>query len=492
MLQRHLCCPYTTPHPSGAATIAVPGQYPEGVSSPTVVILAAGQGTRMKSSTPKVLHPICGRPMILWPVTAALEAGAARVVVVDDPSRKLEGVLPDGASLAIQQEPRGTGDAVRAAAALIDPAAPVVVLAGDVPLITAEAISELVRAHADSGAAATMATMVLEDPAGYGRVVRGSDGAVERVVETKVAGDATADELAIREVNTGVLAFEGQALIEALGGLEADNAQGELYLPDVLPVLREAGHAVGAHVIDDPRLMLGVNDRVDLAEVARHAQQRVKEAHMRAGVTFLDAASTVVDVGVEIGRDTVIEPFCCLFGSTRIGAECRIGASSTLIDTTLGDGVTVRHAYADGAQLDSGATVGPFAYLRPGATLGRRSKVGTFVEVKNATIGPNSKVPHLSYVGDAEVGENSNLGAGTITVNYDGRRKHRTKIGDNVRGGSDTMFIAPVTVGDGAWTAAGSVITKDIPPGALGVARARQHNVEGYVERRAREQEEQS
>ncbi len=446
----------------------------------------------MKSATPKVLHAICGRPMILWPVTAALDAGAARVVVVDDPSRKLDGVLPAGVVIAVQEHPRGTGDAVKAAADLIDPAAPVVVLAGDVPLITAEAIHALVRAHVASGAAATMATMELEDPSGYGRVIRDADGGVERVAETKVAGDATAEELAIREVNTGVLAFDGQALLDALGGLDADNAQGELYLPDVLPVLRTAGRPVGAHLIEDPRLMLGVNDRVDLADVTRHAQQRVHEAHMRAGVTFLDATSTIVDVDVEIGPDTVIEPFCGLRGSTKIGDRCLIGACSTLIDTALGDGVTVRHTYADGARLESGVTVGPFAYLRPGASLGRRAKVGTFVEVKNATIGANSKVPHLSYVGDAEVGENSNLGAGTITVNYDGRRKHRTKIGDNVRGGSDTMFIAPVTVGDGAWTAAGSVITQDIPPGALGVARARQHNVEGYVERRAREHEEQS
>ena len=462
------------------------------MNAPTVVILAAGQGTRMKSSTPKVLHPICGRPMILWPVAAAREAGAGRVVVVDDPSRELEGVLPGDVAIAVQKRPLGTGDAVMAAAELIDPAAPVVVLAGDVPLITPQAIGELVRAHAAGGAAATMATMELDDPSGYGRVVRGPDGSVERVVETKVAGDATPEELAIREVNTGVLAFEGAALLEALGGVDADNAQGELYLPDVLPVLRATGRPVAAHMIRDPRLMLGVNDRVDLAEVTRYAQQRINEEHMRAGVTFADAASTIVDVDVEIGRDTVIEPFCCLRGATRIGDECRVGPSSTLIDTVLGDGVSIRHAYAEGAVLESGATVGPFAYLRPGATLGPKSKVGTFVEVKNATIGANSKVPHLSYVGDAEVGQNSNLGAGTITVNYDGRRKHRTKIGDNVRGGSDTMFIAPVTVGDGAWTAAGSVITRDIPPGALGVARARQHNVEGYVERRAREQEEQS
>lgn len=462
------------------------------MSAPTVVILAAGQGTRMRSSTPKVLHPICGRPMILWPIRAAQAAGAARVVVVDNPDRRLEEVLPDGVRVVVQAQPRGTGDAVKAAAGEIDPDAAVIVLAGDVPLITAEAIGELARAHADSGAAATMATMELADPTGYGRVVRGSDGSVERVVETKVAGDATAAELAIREVNTGVLAFAGSALLKALEGLGSDNAQGELYLPDVLPVLRDAGQPVRAHLISDPTLMLGVNDRVDLAQVTALAQRRIAEGHMRAGVTLIDPGSTSIDADVTIGRDTVVEPSTFLRGATRIGDNCVVGPLSTLIDCELGDGVTVLHAYADRARLQAGALVGPFAYLRPGAELGERSKVGTFVEVKNATIGAGSKVPHLSYVGDAVVGRNSNLGAGTITVNYDGQRKHRTHIGDNVRGGSDTMFIAPVTVGDGAWTAAGSVITEDIPPGALGVARARQHNVEGYVERRTKRAEQES
>ncbi len=441
----------------------------------------------MKSSTPKVLHPICGRPMILWPILAAREAGAARVVVVDNPTRRLEGFLPEDVAVVVQQEPRGTGDAVMAASAEIDPGAAVVILAGDVPLITAEAIAGLARAHEETGAAATMATMVLDDPTGYGRVVRGADGGVERVVETKVEGDASEEELAIREVNTGVLAFQGAALLEALGAIGTDNAQGDLYLPDVLPALRAAGRRVDAHVIADATLMLGVNDRVDLADVTGLAQRRLSEQHIRNGVTIVDPGSTRIDADVVIGRDTVIEPSSYLRGSTQVGAGCLVGPMTTLIDCEVGDAVTVLHAYANGARLESGATVGPFAYLRPGAQLGEKSKVGTFVEVKNASIGPGSKVPHLSYVGDAEVGSNSNLGAGTITVNYDGRRKHRTKIGDNVRGGSDTMFIAPVTVGDGAWTAAGSVITQDIPPGALGVARARQRNVEGYVARKTAE-----
>jgi bifunctional UDP-N-acetylglucosamine pyrophosphorylase/glucosamine-1-phosphate N-acetyltransferase len=462
------------------------------VSAPTVVILAAGQGTRMRSSVPKVLHPICGRPMILWPILAAQAAGAGRVVVVDNPDRRLERMLPAGVDLVVQAEPRGTGDAVMAAADEIDPDAAVIILAGDVPLITGEAIAELVGAHAEARAAATMATMELVDPSGYGRVVRGPDGSVERVVETKLAGDATPEEMAIGEVNTGVLAFAGDALLDALVGLRSDNAQGELYLPDVLPVLRAAGHPVRAHMIADATLMLGVNDRVDLAEVTAHARRRIGEAHMRAGVTLIDPASTSIDADVTIGADTVVEPSTYLRGATRIGESCTIGPATTLIDCELGDGVTILHAYAVGARMGDGALVGPFAYLRPGAELHERSKVGTFVEVKNASIGAGSKVPHLSYVGDADVGENSNLGAGTITVNYDGSRKHRTRIGDNVRGGSDTMFIAPVTVGNGAWTAAGSVITDDIPPGALGVARARQRNVEGYVERRTRQAEQES
>ncbi len=445
----------------------------------------------MRSSTPKVLHPVCGRPMILWPVAAARAAGARKVVVVDNPARAVAAVLPRGVELAIQHEPRGTGDAVRAAAQHIDPASPVIVLAGDVPLVTPGALELLARAHMQSGAAATMATMVLKDPSGYGRVVRAPDGSVERVVETKVASDATPEELAIREVNTGVLCFHGDDLLGALGELTADNAQGELYLPDVLPIIRRAGRRVQAHVLDDPTMMLGVNDRVDLADVTAHAHRRLLEAHMRAGVTIVDPRSTQIDVGVIIGQDTVIEPGSILRGATSVGTGCVIGPSSTVIDSRIGDDTTVLHAYVNGARLASGVNVGPFAYLRPGTDLRDRSKIGTFVEVKNAVVGANTKVPHLSYVGDADVGDNSNLGAGTITVNYDGRRKHRTTIGSNVRGGSDTMFIAPVTVGNGAWTAAGSVITEDVPPGALGIARARQTNVEGYVDRKTAEKGEQ-
>jgi bifunctional UDP-N-acetylglucosamine pyrophosphorylase/glucosamine-1-phosphate N-acetyltransferase len=437
---------------------------------PTVLILAAGQGTRMRSSTPKVLHELCGIPMVLWPVRAALGAGAERVVVVDSPARALEAVLPEGVDLAVQSRADGTGGAVRAAAGHIDPDAPVVVLSGDVPLVSPQAIVELVQAHAKSGAAATIATAVLDDPTGYGRVVRDADGSVARVVETKEPGDATDAELEIREVNSGIYVFTGSALLGALPRLTSHNAQREFYLPQTLDLLRAGGALVAAHVVGDERLMLGVNDRVALAHVRTLAQRAIAERHMLSGVTILDPSSVQIDVDVEIGQDTVIEPFTTIRGSTRIGSDC-----------------TVRHSYLVDCVLEDGVSVGPFAYLRPGTVLRGGAKAGTFVEIKNSDIGPGAKIPHLSYIGDADVGEHTNLGAGTITANYDGRSKHRTAIGKRVRGGVDTAFVAPVTVGDDAYTAAGSVVTDDVPAGSLAVARARQENVEGYAQRRESE-----
>ncbi len=451
---------------------------------PTVLILAAGQGTRMRSSTPKVLHELCGIPMILWPVRAALAAGAGRVVVVDSPARALESVLPEGVELVVQAQSDGTGGAVRAAAGSIEPDAPVLVLSGDVPLVSAEAIDELLEAHAGGGASATMATTVLEDPMGYGRVVRDADGSVARVVETKTEGDATPEQLQIREVNTGIYAFAGSALLDALPRLTADNAQAELYLPQVLDILRSDGAHIAAHVVEDERLVLGVNDRVALARVRTLAQRAICERHMLAGVTIVDPAHSVIDVDVKIGQDTLIEPGCALRGATLIGEAAVVGPHTTVIDSRIGDRVRIRMSWLDGAVLHDDVTVGPFAYLRPGAVLRDGAKAGTFVEIKNSDVGPATKIPHLSYIGDADIGASTNLGAGTITANYDGRSKHRTTIGSRVRGGVDTSFVAPVLVGDDAYTAAGSVVTEDIPPGALGVARARQRNVEGYTERR--------
>jgi bifunctional UDP-N-acetylglucosamine pyrophosphorylase/glucosamine-1-phosphate N-acetyltransferase len=454
--------------------------------APTVVILAAGQGTRMRSSTPKVLHELCGVPMVLWPVRAALAAGAGRVVVVDSPDRALADVLPAGVELTVQAQSDGTGGAVRAAADLIDPGAPVVVLSGDVPLVGAESIAGLVRAHADSGAAATMATAVLEDPTGYGRVVREADGSVARVVETKKPGDATDAELQIREVNSGIYVFGGAALLSALPRLTADNAQREYYLPQTLDLLRADGALVAAHIVADEHLMLGVNDRVALAHVRALAQRAIAERHMLAGVTVVDPASTLIDVDVAIGQDARIEPGSALKGSTVVGAGAIVGPHTTAIDSRIGDGAQVRMSWLSQADVQAKVTVGPFAYLRPGALLREGSKVGTFVEVKNSDVGAGAKIPHLSYIGDADIGRDTNLGAGTITANYDGRAKHRTTIGERVHGGVDTSFVAPVQVGDDAYTAAGSIVTEDVPDGALAVARARQRNVEGYAERRER------
>ncbi len=444
--------------------------------APIVLILAAGQGTRMRSQTPKVLHDLCGRPMLLWSVHAALEAGAGRVVVVDSPARALAAVLPEGVELAVQPQSNGTGGAVAAATAELEsraggsplePGTPVVVLSGDVPLVSAAAIRELTEAHEQGGAAATMVTTVLDDPAGYGRVVRGADGTVERVVETKKDGDASPEELEIREVNTGIFAFAAGALQQALPRLNDDNAQGELYLPQVLDILRADGQAVAAHTVADQSLVLGVNDRVALAQVRGLAQKAINERHMCAGVSIVDPAATVIDVDVEIGADTTIEPFTTIRGRTRIGSGC-----------------VVKHSYLVDCTLEDGVSVGPFAYLRPGATLRKGAKAGTFVEIKNSDIGPGAKVPHLSYIGDADVGEGTNLGASTITANYDGQNKHRTTIGRKVKSSVHVSFVAPVTVGDEAYTGAGSTIDEDIPAGALGIARARQINKAGYAQRR--------
>jgi bifunctional UDP-N-acetylglucosamine pyrophosphorylase/glucosamine-1-phosphate N-acetyltransferase len=438
------------------------------VTSFTAVVMAAGQGTRMRSATPKVLHEICGRPMVAWPVVAAQEAGATRVVVVASPNVDLERALPAGTRTATQAVPDGTGGAVLAALPETEPGAPVVVLSGDVPLVSAAAIQELVAAHVQAGAAATMATTILDDPAGYGRVVRDAVGHVEKVVETKADGDATPQELQIREVNTGIYVFDHAALADALPRVGTDNAQNEKYLPDVLTLLRADRRIVAAHVVDDPALVLGVNDRVQLADVTARARRAILEHHMRNGVTVVDPSSTYVDAEVTIGQDTTLEPNTTIKGTSEIGSNC-----------------VIRNAYIDQAILHDGVTVGPFAYLRPGTVLRAKAKAGTFVEIKNSDIGEGTKVPHLSYIGDADVGPGTNLGAATITANYNNKTKgkSRTTIGAEVKTSVDTTLVAPVILGDGAYTAAGSVVTHDVPPRALAVARARQRNVEGYADR---------
>ena len=445
----------------------------------------------MRSATPKMLHPVCGRPMVAWPILAARAAtGAEWVVAIDSPKENSVPGLPDKVRIVTQPEPDGTGGAVRAALPLIAEAETVLVLSGDVPLVSPGTISGLLEAHAASGAAATMLTIELEDPGSYGRVVRGADDGVERVVEAKGAGDATPEQLAIREINAGTYAFQAAPLAEALAGLSNDNAQGEYYLPDVLPALREAGHSVAAHLTEDLAVTMGVNNRADLAAVEAEARRRILHAHMLAGVTVVDPASTWIDAEVEIEPDARIEPGTSLRGKTTVGSGCVVGPLSTLTDTALGSGVSVPHSFLAACKVGDGAQVGPFTHLRPDAELAPGAKVGSFVEVKNSRIGEGAKVPHLAYVGDAEVGAGSNLGAGAITANYDGFRKNRTTIGENVRIGVDTMLIAPVQVGDGAYTGAGAVIKSDVPEGALAVSENEQRNIEGYADRKAAQMQE--
>jgi bifunctional UDP-N-acetylglucosamine pyrophosphorylase / glucosamine-1-phosphate N-acetyltransferase len=456
-------------------------------AAPTALIMAAGEGTRMRSSVPKVLHEVCGRPMVAWPILAAREAGAGRVCVIVSPGADLSPALPDGVETVVQPEANGTGGALRAARGVIADSETVLVLSGDHPLISAGVIQQLVAAHNAQGAAATVLTTELDDPGTYGRVVRAPDGTFERIAEAKGPGDATDAELEIREVNAGTYAFSATSLEKALAGLSNDNAQGEYYLPDVLPLIRRDGLAVLAHKVEDHSVNLGVNDRVQLAKVNEVARQEILERHMRAGVTITDPAATWIDAEVELAPDVTLEPGTTLRGRTRVGSGSVIGPMTTLIDARVGERVTIPHSYLTECEIADGASIGPFAYLRPGARIGEGAKIGSFVEIKNSEIGAGAKVPHLSYVGDAEVGEGSNLGASTITANYDGFRKHRTKIGKNVNTGVDTTFVAPVEVGDEAYTGAGSVIAEDVPPGALGIERAEQENVEGYAEKKAKE-----
>ena len=456
----------------------------------TALIMAAGQGTRMKSSLPKVMHPVCGRPMIAWPVIAASAAGISRIAVIISPGSDLGDTLPDGVETVVQAQADGTGGAVRAALEVVRESEQVLVLSGDVPLVSTEVISSLLEDHRGSGAAATVMTAVLDDPGAYGRVVRDQAGDIEKIVEVKAAGDATAEQIEIREINSGIYCFRGFDLAEALGEIANDNAQGEYYLPDVVPVLRRAGLTVAAHIADDPAVNLGVNNRADLATVEAEARIRILRTHMMNGVTIVDPGSTWIDADVTVGPDTRIEPGTSLRGATEIGSGALVGPHSTITDCGIGDRSQVVHSMLTLCEVLEDCLIGPFSYLRPGARLEDGAKAGAFVEVKNSTLGPGAKVPHLSYVGDAEIGAGANLGAGTITANYDGTRKHRTVVGPGARIGVDTMLVAPVDVGEGAYTGAGAVIREDVPARALAVSRGDQKNIYEYAEkRRAREAE---
>lgn len=454
----------------------------------TVLVMAAGRGTRMRSSLPKVLHPVCGKPMVEWVIDAARAAGADEVVCVTRPGDGVAEGLPESVTLAEQREGEGTGAAVQAARTAVGDEGEVVVLSGDVPLQSPALIVELVAAHRAETAGATLLTTEALDPAGYGRIVRAPDGSVERIVETKHTDGVRAEDLAIREINIGTYAFAAAELWSALD--EVGTERGEVYLTGVLPVLRDRGLPVVSHLTKDVRSSMGVNDRAGLMEVQAVAQRQILAAHARNGVTFQAPDSVVVEAGVTIGEDTTVAAATTLRGRTAIGAGCTLGPATTIADSQLADQVSAPHSFLVEARVEQGASLGPFAYLRPGAHVGPGAKVGTFVEVKNAEIGAGAKVPHLSYIGDADVGEGSNIGAGNITANYDGHAKHRTTIGAGVRTGVDTAFVAPVDIGDGAYTGAGSVITEDVPEGALGMARSKQTNIEGFADRDIREDEE--
>ncbi len=456
-----------------------------------VLVLAAGSGTRMRSDTPKVLHPLGGRSMIAHVLHAVAKVAPQHLVVVLGNQRdqvapavaELAEALGRPIEVAVQEQQLGTGDAVLCGLAALpaDFDGVVAVTPGDTPLLDADTLAGLVAAHNAEPAAVTVLTTTLADPTGYGRVLRTQDREVTAIVEQ---ADATPSQREIREVNTGVYAFDIGPLRSALSRLSADNAQRELYLTDVISIVRSDGRVVHANHVDDAALVAGVNDRVQLAAIAAELNRRVVAAHQRAGVTVIDPATTWIDVDVTVGRDTVIRPGTQLLGGTRIGERCTIGPDTTLTDVQVGDEASVVRTHGSEATIGAGADVGPFTFLRPGTSLGARGKLGAFVETKNTVIGAGTKIPHLTYVGDADIGEESNIGAASVFVNYDGENKHRTRIGSHVRTGSDTMFVAPVTVGDGAYTGAGTVLRDDVPPGALAISDNAQHTIEGWVERK--------
>ena len=424
------------------------------------VVMAGGLGTRMRSALPKHLHPLLGRRMVDWVVEAARPLGPERLVVVASPDfRDAFG----GVDVVVQERPLGTGDAVRAAQSAVDGADDVLVLSGDTPLLTTALLEQLVAAHRSSESAATVLTFEPEDLRSYGRVLRRGDGSVAAVVE---AGDATPEQLAVRECNASIYVFRSAQLWPALERLRPANAQGELYLTDAVRILVEGGASIGAHLAADPAETEGVNTRVELAAAAAVLRDRLNEAHLLAGASIVDPGSTWIDPTVELAPDCVVHPFTVLRGATRVAAGAEVGPHAVAVDAVVG----------------AGAIVGPFCYLRPGTVLEAKAKAGTFVEIKNSHIGARTKVPHLSYIGDADIGEDSNIAASNVTVNFPhqpGRPKGRTTIGRNVRTGVDNAFVAPVTIGDDAWIGAGSVITEDVPPNALAIARAPQVTKEG-------------
>lgn len=449
----------------------------------STIVLAAGEGTRMRSAIPKVLHRMAGRSLVEHAVRAAAGLSPEHLAVVvghgrDQVREHLDG-LDVKLTVAVQETQQGTGHAVSCALAELPPlSGTVLVTYGDVPLLDTATLNALLAEHTESGNAVTVLTAVVYDPTGYGRILRDAEGAVTGIVEHK---DATEEQWEISEINSGIYAFDAEVLAEGLERLRPQNAQGELYLTDLVGIARADGRSVGALTCDDPWLVEGVNDRVQLAALGAELNRRLVEGWMRAGVTIVDPATTWLDVDVRLAPDVHLEPGVQLHGRTVVGEGAVIGPDSTLTDMEIGAGASVIRTHGRESRIGPGASVGPFAYLRPGTVLGAKGKIGTFVEVKNSEIGEGTKVPHLSYVGDATIGEYTNIGAASVFVNYDGVTKHRSVVGSYAKTGCDNMFVAPVNVGDGAYTGAGAVIRRNVPPGALAVSGGPQRNLEDWV-----------
>ncbi|WP_153127240.1 bifunctional UDP-N-acetylglucosamine diphosphorylase/glucosamine-1-phosphate N-acetyltransferase GlmU [Peribacillus tepidiphilus] len=446
------------------------------------VILAAGKGTRMKSKLYKVLHPVCGKPMVQHVIDQVSKLHIEEIVtIIGHGAEKVKAQLGSSSLYALQEEQLGTAHAVmQAEAHLASKKGTTLVVCGDTPLIKAETMEALLKQHETQGAKASVLTATVEDPTGYGRIIRNAEGFVEKIVEHK---DATDEEKKVKEINTGTYCFDNEALFSALKKVSNDNAQGEYYLPDVIEILKSQGEIVTAYQTEDFEETLGVNDRVALSQAEKIMRSRINEYHMRNGVTLVDPEHTYIETDVEIGQDTVIYPGTTIGMGSKIGAEAVIGPNSEIKNCTIGDRTVIRQSVAHDSEIGTDVTIGPFAHIRPQSQIADEVKIGNFVEVKKSIFGKGSKASHLSYIGDAEVGSNVNLGCGSITVNYDGKNKHLTKIGDGVFVGCNSNLVAPVTIGEGAYIAAGSTITEDVPAQSLSIARARQVNKEDYVKK---------
>lgn len=444
------------------------------------IILAAGQGTRMKSKLYKVLHPVCGKPMVQHVVDQVVKLNVASIVtIIGHGADLVKAQLGEQSSYALQEKQLGTAHAVMQAEEMLSNKSGVtVVVCGDTPLITAETIESLIKNHVEKSATATILTAWADDPTGYGRIIRNELGFVKKIVEHK---DATEEERGIKEINTGTYCFDNQALFEALKKVSNDNVQGEYYLPDVIEIMKSEGKIVSAFQTNDFEETLGVNDRIALSEAERIMRKRINRTHMSNGVTIIDPDNTYIEPDVEIGSDTILYPGTILKGSTVIGNDCQIGPNSEIKDCQIGNGTVIRQSVAFDSSIGSSVNIGPFAHIRPQSDIQNEVKIGNFVEIKKSVFGKGSKASHLSYIGDAEVGSDVNIGCGSITVNYDGKNKYLTKIEDGVFIGCNSNLVAPVTIGQGAYVAAGSTITKNVPGNALSIARARQENKENYV-----------